>query len=124
MRYLVPVFLLIPFIAGSVAASGNEAVPTMADILVELNHFPSDDDKDRLHAIVADENTTEHERAVAEALMGVEHKVSADDKKKLTALTNEDSVEDGVRLLAEALLDFNHKLPEAEKAKIRTLTSH
>ncbi|MDZ7644354.1 MAG: hypothetical protein U5K76_09200 [Woeseiaceae bacterium] len=124
MRYLVSVLLLIPFIAGSAAASANEAVPTMADILVELNHFPSDDDKDRLQAIVADENSTDHERAVAKALMNVEHTVSADDKKTLTALTNDESVADGVRLLAEALLGLNHNLAESEETKIRALMSH
>lgn len=122
MRYFVPILFCIALAAGPAAAGEkSEAVQTMANILAELNHFPSDENKEALKELISDERTTEQERVVAEALMNVAHQVSAEDKPLLEALIENASAPDAVQTLAEVIVNLNHAPTDKEKKKLRAI---
>lgn len=118
MRYLLLCLILV---VGPAAAFAGDAVQTMATILVDLKHFPSDDQKQQLEAIIADEQTTEDERTVATALRDLEHRVADEDRQALTMVLEDDAASEPVQTLAEVLLALNHQPSEADKAKLRAL---
>ncbi|MPZ18973.1 MAG: hypothetical protein GEV06_13815 [Luteitalea sp.] len=124
MRYSLASFLVLLFLTSSVdtvAAAETKAVQTMAGILLKLNHFPSDGDKEALKGIVENEETSEHERVVAQALINLEHKVSADGKPKLEALLKDESASESVKTLAMVLVNLAHTPTEADKEKLQKL---
>ena len=95
-----------------VAACGlaaDSAVRTMAEITKNLNHFPSDTDKEKLAAISRDENSSEAEKVVAMALMNLAHRVSDEDRPKLNAIADDASAPAGLRELADILLHVDHR---------------
>ena len=106
-----------------VAAAETKAVQTMAGILVKLNHFASDAEKETLKKLIADKETTAHERVVAQALLNVQHKVAADDKAKLDAVLKEASAPESVKTLASTIVNLNHTPSDAEKEKLKKLAA-
>ena len=120
---ILPALLCMGLLASPVAAAESKAVQTMAGILAKLNHFPSDAEKQTLKTLIADKQTTEHERVVAEALMNVQHKVSADDKAKLDAVIKNQSAPESVKTLAGVIANLNHTPSDAEKDKLKKLTA-
>lgn len=107
----------------SLGAAESKAVQQMAGILVNLNHFPSDAEKETLKKIIAAKETTAHERTVAQALLNVQHKVSAEDKPKLDAIVKDTSAPESVRTLATVVANLNHTPTAAEKEQLKKLAS-
>lgn len=120
---ILPALLLLAFMTSAVAAAETTAVQTMAGILVKLNHFPSDTEKQDLKKILDDKATTAHERVVAQALLNVQHKVTSEDKPKLEAVIKDKSAPDGVKTLAAVIVGLNHTPSDAEKEKLKKLAS-
>src|ERR1039457_6191822 len=69
--------LFLGLTASIAHAAESKAVQTMAGILMNLHHFPSDSDKQALMQITEDKSATADERTVAQALMNVKHTVAA-----------------------------------------------
>ena len=70
-------------IISDLAFADTAAIRTMADITMNLNHFPSDSDKQMLAAITNSDDSSESEIAVATAISNIKHQVAAGDKEKL-----------------------------------------
>ncbi len=126
MKYRIAVASVILFL-GSVATLANaaesKAVQTMAAILMHLQHFPTDADKQSLEQITEDKSATRDERAVAQALMNVKHTVAAADKPKLEAIVKNDKASSSVRTLAGIILSLSHMPSESDKERLKALTS-
>jgi hypothetical protein len=103
-------------------AAESKAVQTMAGILTNLHHFPSDSDKQALKQITEDKSATTDERTVAQALMNVQHTVAAADKPNLEAIVNNDKAAGSVKTLAGVILDLHHMASDSDKAKLQALT--
>ena len=103
------------------AAGGNEAIDSMAKILLNFTHVPSVSQKETLQGILDDTATTVAERVVAEALMNVEHIVSLDDRPKLETLIRDESAPATVKTLATILNHLIHTPTEVDKEKLRQL---
>jgi hypothetical protein len=110
--------LMVPITA---AQTPSKAVPTVAGILLKLNHFASDPEKATLKQIVDDKAATDYEKTVAQALIGVQHTVNAADKPKLEALVKDPKAPEGVKTIASALLSVTHMATEADKEKLKKL---
>lgn len=126
MRYwlrIVPVILFAGALTTGLAAAETKAVQTMAGILVKLNHFATDAEKETLKTLIADKTTTAHERVVAQALMNVKHKVAADDKTKLDALLKDTTAPESVKTLASTIANLNHTPSDAEKEQLKKLAA-
>ena len=125
-RLLMPLVLFVLSVAllpGSVVAAETKAVQTMAGILIKLNHFPDDAEKQALKKIVEDKASSAHERVVAQALTNVQHKVSADDKPKLDAVVKDESAPAAIKTLATVIVNLNHKPTEADQEKLKKLAA-
>jgi hypothetical protein len=113
--------VILSLTAGIANAVESKAVQTMAGILTNLHHFPSDSDKQALLQITQDKSSTADERTVAQALMGVQHTVAAADKPNLEAIVNNDKAASSVKTLADAILNLHHMVSDGDKAKLQAL---
>ena len=118
-----PVLVLLGFLAHTVTAAESKAVQTMAGILMTLNHFPGDAEKQTLKAIVDDKASTAQEKMIAQALINVQHKVSAEDKPKLEAIMNDQSAPASIKTLAMVIVNLNHMASATDKEKLKPLAS-
>ena len=115
------VVLLLGSVASMVNAAESKAVQTMAGILLHLQHYPTDADKQSLKQIIEDKSATKDERIVAQALMDVQHTVAAADKPKLEAMVKSDKASSSVKTLAEIILKLTHMPSESDKEKLKAL---
>jgi len=113
--------LFLGFTAGVANAAESKAVQTMAGILMNVHHYPSDSDKQALVQITEDKSATADERTVAQALMDVQHTVAAADKPKLEAIVNDDKAANSVKTLACVILNLHHMASDSDKAKLQAL---
>lgn len=120
---VVGVALFLGLIAIVTEAVESTAVQTMATILLHLQHFPTDADKQSLRQITEDKSATKDERTVAQALLDVQHTVAAPDRPKLEAITKDDKAASSVKTLASILLNLKHKASDSDKEKLKALSS-
>lgn len=104
------------------ALAASAAVREMAGIMMNLSHYPSDAEKARLSAIVADKGSTGQERVIATAIANLEHKVAAGDAGKLKQVMGDMSAPVEVRDLAGIVLNIGHKPSAADKRKLEMMT--
>src|ERR1700730_2594991 len=126
MKYrtaILSVVLFLGVVATVTNAAESKAVQTMATILLHLQHFPTDADKQSLRQITEDKSATKDERTVAQALMDVQHTAPAADKPKLEAIVKSDKESSSVKKLAEIILKLSHMPSESDKEKLKALAS-
>ena len=127
MKYRIAIVSAVLFLFGFVAtvtnAAESKAVQTMAGILMNLQHYPTDAQRQSLMQIAEDKSTTPDERTVAEALMNVRHMVAGADRPKLEAIVKNDKAPSSVKTLARVILNLNHMPSDSDKEKLKALTS-
>ncbi len=97
------------------------AIYTMSKILLNLNHFPSDEEKEKLQAIIDDNDNSETMQTIAEAIRDMEHQVSGLHRRQLEAIAKNEAVDKGERTLAEVLVGINHSPDDEAKEKLKNL---
>lgn len=115
-KVLLTLLTVTLLIVGPMAASAAGAVSDMANIVTNLNHYPTDADKKVLAAIVADADSTAEEKMLAGALMRMQHRVEGRDAEKLRSLASGKMATAQERELAEILLGITHR-PSASDVK-------
>jgi len=126
MKYRIAVLSAVLFLgvfAAVTEAAESKAVQTMAGILLRLQHFPNDADKQSLKQITEDKTATKDERTVAQALMDVQHTAAAADKPKLEAIVNDGKAASSVKTLASIILNLKHMPSESDKEKLKALAT-
>ena len=103
------------------ALAASAAVREMAGIVMHLSHYPSDAEKAKLRAIVAEKGSTEQERVIATAISNLAHKVAAGDVDKLKQVMGDMSAPAEVRDLAGIVLNISHKPSKEDKRKLETM---
>ena len=106
--------------AGPVAAE-TDAIKTIAGIMANLNHFPSDEDKTVLQGIIDSDDSSEEEATIAMALSNMQHKVSGEDAARLEDLVDDESNDESARKLAGILLSINHSAGDDDKAALKAI---
>jgi hypothetical protein len=91
----------------------SDASIIMAEIVIDLNHFPSDDDKSYLTEIADDADSSADEKALAGIISRIMHKPAADDVAALESMASSGEASAYVKTLAKAILSIEHK-PSAE----------
>jgi len=114
--------LLLGLAANVANAAESKAVQAMAGILTNIQHVPSDADKQALAQITQDKTTTADERTVAQALMNVQHTAAAADKPGLEAIVSDAKASGSVKTLATVILGLHHFPSASDKEKLRALT--
>jgi hypothetical protein len=122
-RRVFPLFFFLALLGsqGIVAATESKAIHTMAEIMLKLNHYPSNSEKEALQKIVSDQATSAHERVLAQTLLKLQHAASPDDKPKLQAIMKDESAPASVKTLASILSNLNHTASDTDKEKLKHL---
>lgn len=126
MKYraaILSAVLFLGVVAAVSSAAESKAVQTMATILLHLQHFPTDADKQALTQITQDKSATQDERTVAQALMDVQHTAAAADKPKLEAIVKDDKAASSVKTLASIILNLKHMPSDSDKEKLKALAT-
>ena len=101
--------------------AGGGAIQSMANIMMKINHYPSDSEKKTLGDIVNDKSTSEHDRVMAQSIINLQHKASPADKEKLSKIMNDKSAPADARDLASIIHNLNHTPSEGDKARLEKM---
>lgn len=108
-------------IAGPEMNAQMDATKSMATILISLNHFPSDADKEMLMGIANNSGNSEAIQAIAKAVHNFEHQASAADKEALNGIAGDSSASDAEKTLATIVVGINHTASAEAKATLAEL---
>lgn len=122
---LVAMTLFAPIsFAGSHSSGHSDPTATMAQMLSEINHYPSDEQKETLKGIKENESSSSAAQAIAKAIHDLEHKAQSDDVAQLEAISEDSSASEAEKQLAEVLLNFNHKADAEAQKTLKALSKH
>jgi hypothetical protein len=122
MRIATTVAFVVFLIVGQPAGADESAAPTLAGILLTMQHFPSDEQKATLEGIAADEQADKDLRIIAGAVSNVEHQVPDDERAALQAIVDDPSASAAAKTLASAALRFKHQLAPEDKSALQALS--
>lgn len=108
-------------LSAGVVLADDSAIQTMARITMNLNHFPSDEDKATLQTIIDSDDSTDDEADIAMAIVNIQHKVLEKDTQRLQEIIDDDGAENGSRKLASILLRINHAPSDTDKIALAAL---
>jgi len=117
-RIFILLCLMLPLVFFSqtgFAGTPSKSVKTMATILNYVNHYPGDDEKQKLNKIVHSKKASDQEKAIASAMINLNHSASSADKRKLSKIVDDSSAPQAVRDLARIVRDLNHKPSSSDK---------
>ncbi|MEQ8857980.1 MAG: hypothetical protein RIC56_04985 [Pseudomonadales bacterium] len=104
------------------AFAAHHELPAVADILAQMNHFPSEAQQTTLVAIGQDESVDQDLRTIALAVAHIQHQVPDVYKTQLEAIVADADASDAEKTLAGAALRFNHKATAEDSAALMALT--
>ncbi len=113
-------FLLLTCLTLATNVSASNATDTLAEILIDLNHYPTENDKTSLNEIQAGADSTDEEKTLASAILRVAHKPAADDVAGLQAI-EEGGSSPATRQIAAAILSINHKAAGKHRSALEKL---
>jgi hypothetical protein len=114
--------LLALLVLSPLSLAGPSAVPTLAGILAELNHYPSAAHKETLAAISQDEANSDATRTIATAIHNIEHKAKPDDVAKLTKIQGDDKATAAEKQLAAIIMELSHSANAEAKKALKALS--
>ena len=103
------------------ALAASTAVREMAGILLHLEHYPSAEDKVKLHSITINKASTNQEQVLATSISNLQHQVAEVDKDKLKHVVDDAAAPKEVREMATIILNIKHFPGEADKAKLEQM---
>ena len=105
----------------SYADANKAAISSMSNIMLHLNHYPSDSEKKQLNKFISDKSLSGNVRTMAQAMTALEHKATDGDKKKLSAIIDDKSASADEKTLAMVIRDLDHKPSDADKQKLQEI---
>ena len=121
IRKLVAVALIALFSQFSLAQDAGGAIKQIADIVVSINHFPSDADKAALADIAGNDVLPEGLRNMATAVSNISHAASAEGKAMMASIQANGEAPDRAKLLARIIASLNHMPSDEAKATLAEL---
>lgn len=94
---------------------------TLAGILADMNHYPSDADRRKLDAIAGSSDVDDDLRAIARAIAGIEHTPTAEAQARLNGIIASDAATEAEKTLAAAVLRFEHKASVEDQSALEEL---
>ncbi len=101
----------------------SDPIDSMASILLEMNHFPSEAQAASLEAIMTDRSADASVRVIANAIHNIKHQATAQDKQVLAAIAADAEQSAGVRTLAGVVVNFDHQVSAFQKPQLEALLS-
>ena len=101
---------------------GNSAaVKQIADIVVGLNHFPSDADLATLDAIIANGELAQGVREMVNTVANIEHSANEEGRGAMEAIQANSQAPDRAKVLADIIANFSHGASDDAKAQLAEL---
>ena len=116
--YLVLLSTILIF-STAASAIGNTAM--MANILMHLNHYPSDSEKTELNGMLSSDSATANEKIIAQAMINLRHSASDADKMRLKTIIDDPAAKADERSLASIVYSLNHHPSSADKAILKDM---
>lgn len=102
-------------------AAATAPLNTMAEIVIHMNHYPSESEIATLQVIVDDSHLSRAEHVLAAAVMHFRHRVAGPDLLKLGTLKHNKSATVAEREFADILMDVHHHPSEQAIARLKAL---
>ena len=115
LRVLINTLLFLFVLNTSVALADDDAIATMAGVMLGFNHFPSADQKVSLQEIVDSDQSSGTEKTLATAILLMQHQATDADKKSLEQIVNDASGSAETRDLASVIHDVQHQANSEQK---------
>ena len=93
----------------------------MADIMINLEHFPTSGDQKELQSVMDSDSSTEQEKIIANAIMNIQHQTTAEDQQKLQKIIDGTAPTSTVSTLASIVQGFSHGISKTDKRKLQTI---
>ena len=93
----------------------------MADIMINLEHFPTADEKKKLQSVLDSASSTDQEKIIANAIIHIQHSPTAEDKDKLQLIMDNTIATSTVNTLAKIVQSFSHGISRTDKRKLQTI---
>ncbi len=122
-RLLSTLALALVVVAAVPAIADDSPASTLAGILIDMNHFPSEAQKEQLTAISDDADASANLRSIASAIAGIEHTPSAEAQAELNGILISEAASPEEKTLAGAVLRFQHALSVEDRAALEDLAS-
>ena len=120
VRNVILLALLASFSQFSFADNAS-AQKTIAGVLHNLNHFPSDADKAALMAITEDESVGQGYRALAGAVANISHAATAEGKEVTARIMAAAQAPADLKTLAGIVASINHTASAEAKATLAAM---
>lgn len=115
--FLAKAALFSLLVLAPLSFADSDAIPAMAAIVINVNHYPSAEQKAQLNSIASDESNSQATRTIAKAIHNIAHKVTAEDAKALSEIAASESATAAEKQLAGIVAGINHTVSsEAKKA--------
>lgn len=111
-------------LAAEIASKGVEkamVIKQMAEVMLNLKHYPSESDKKMLQDISLNTENADDERILATAMMNLHHQVHSADKPRLKAIINDETTSAPIKTLATIMLNLDHTLSEGDRKTLKEL---
>jgi len=115
------VLMVITSFSAFAEVGNNGHLKRIAEISLNLSHYPSASEKKELVKMMKNEDLSESIRVLAHALYNLEHSVAEVDKKGLNTIINNASESNKIRTLANVLLNINHQPSSTDKVKLKSI---
>ncbi|MDH5228660.1 MAG: hypothetical protein OEZ58_17700 [Gammaproteobacteria bacterium] len=89
---------------------------TIASIMLNINHSPSNKDIETLNNIITSKSPSKNIKTIIGALIKMNHKVSNSDRQQLLAISNDKTTPPHEKTLASVLAGLNHQPSSAAKS--------
>lgn len=103
---------------GQFALAQADAPKTIANIVTNLSHLPSAEQKATLMAISSNKKNSAAIQTIANVVHKFQHTVTAEDKAKLAAIAADTSTTAAEKELALIVASFNHTVSDEAKARL------
>lgn len=104
------------------AFAQTDAAKEIAMVITNLNHFPTDEQKESLQYIKMDKDNSASIQTIAGALINLKHRVSPEDKALLEKIAADSGATDAERQLASILMNIQHKPDPDALAKLKAIS--
>ena len=93
----------------------------MADVMINLEHFPTADEKKKLQSVLDSVSSTDQEKIIANAIIHIQHESTVEDKEKLQIIIDNTVATSTVNTLAKIVQTFAHGISKTDKRKLQTI---
>ena len=93
----------------------------MADVMINLEHFPTADEKKKLQSVLDSVSSTDQEKIIANAIIHIQHESTVEDKEKLQIVIDNTVATSTVNTLAKIVQSFSHGISKTDKRKLQTI---